>query len=183
MRESDENRWSALMVSAQSGNQPHYRQLLGELTIVIQKFLCARFGDHPSTEDMVQESLMAIHQARHTYDPKRPFRAWMFAIVRHKAIDVLRREKARVNTLDTYGTEQAVLSQADGQNEFKGEIADGRLFASLSPKYKEVLILTKIQGHSVAETADRLGISESAVKVRVHRAIRKLQQSLARDAF
>jgi RNA polymerase sigma-70 factor (ECF subfamily) len=183
MHESDENRWSALMVSAQSGNQPHYRQLLGELAIAIHKFLCVRFGDHPSTEDMVQESLMAIHKARHTYDPKRPFRAWMFAIVRHKAIDVLRGEQARVNTLDTYGREQAVLSQADGQNVFKGEIADGRLFASLSPTYKEVLILTKIQGYSVAETADRLGISESAVKVRVHRAIRKLQQSLARDAF
>lgn len=181
MRESDENRWSELMVSAQSGSRQDYRRLLDELSTVIHNFLRRRFGDHLFIEDMVQECLMAIHQARHTYDPKRPFRPWMFAIVRYRAIDTLRKEGARANTLDRYQREQAVLSQSGAQNDFNSEIADGRLLASLPPAYKEVLVLTKIQGYSVAETADRLKISEGAVKVRVHRAIRKLQQSLARD--
>ncbi len=77
------------MVNAQAGNESDYRQLLKELAIVIQKFLRSRFGDHHFIEDWVQEALIAVHQARHTYDPQRPFRPWLFAIVRHKAIDNL----------------------------------------------------------------------------------------------
>ena len=86
MQESDEHRWSVLMVNAQSGNESDYRQLLKELAIVIHKFLRRRFGNHHFIEDCVQEALIAVHQARHTYDPQRPFRPWLFAIVRHKAV-------------------------------------------------------------------------------------------------
>ena len=55
---------------------------------------------------------MAIHLARHTYDPSRPFRPWMFAIVRHKTIDILRKQRSRAQAADQYTREQAVLSQA-----------------------------------------------------------------------
>ena len=112
MREADESRWSALMVSAQAGNSDDYRVLLEELGDVVHAFLASRFGHHDFIEDCVQEALMAIHLARHTYDPSRPFRPWMFAIVRHKTIDILRKQRSRAQAADQYTREQAVLSQA-----------------------------------------------------------------------
>ena len=166
------------MVSAQSGNEADYRRLLSELTDVINNFLRSRFGNHNFVEDCVQETLIAIHLARHTYDQRRPFRAWMFAIVRHKAIDTLRKQNTRQKITSQYKGEQEILSQTNQQSETESEMIKARLLNSLSKEYREVLVLTKIIGFSVAETAEKLGISKSLVKVRVHRAIRKLGRLL-----
>ena len=179
--ESDEQRWSQLMANAQAGNESDYRQLLTELTNVIYNFLRSRFGNHHFSEDCVQETLIAIHQARHTYDQRRPFRPWLFAIVRHRAIDTLRKQRSRQKMTRQYKGEQEVLSQTVKQSEAENEIIKGRLLESLSVQHREVLVLTKIIGFSVAETAEKLGISESLVKVRVHRAIRKLKQLMEAD--
>ena len=181
MRESDEQRWSALMVSAQSGNESDYRQLLGELSVVVQKFLRARFGNRPIIEDCVQESLIAIHQARHTYNPSRPFRPWLFAIVRNRTIDVLRKQKRRDQAAEHYQREQEVLAQANGQVAYPQGVAEVPLFHALSSQHREVLMLTKIIGFSIAETARKLDISESAVKVRVHRAVGKLRKLMKEE--
>src|SRR5210317_914665 len=81
------------MTSAQGGGEDDYRQLLTELTHVIKYYLLSRIGQQHFVEDCVQESLIAIHQARHSYDPRRRFRPWLFAIVRHKTIDTLRRQR------------------------------------------------------------------------------------------
>ena len=181
MQEFDERRWSSLMVSAQGGNEADYRQLLEQLATVIQRFLRSRFGNHHFIEDCVQEALIAVHQARHTYDPQRPFRAWLFAIVRNKAIDTLRRQRTRENTVDQYLRDHEVLSQTGRQNRSRSELLAGGLLEQLPEQHKEILVLTKFIGFSVAETAEQLGISESAVKVRVHRAIRKLRHLLEND--
>jgi len=179
--ESDERCWSKLMVNAQAGNESDYRQLLTELTDVIYNFLRSRFGNHHFIEDCVQETLIAIHQARHTYDQHRPFRPWLFAIVRHKAIDTLRKQNTRQKITSQYTREQEILSRTSQQSEAESEIIKGRLLESLSVQYREVLVLTKIIGFSVAEAAEKLGISESLVKVRVHRAIRKLKHLIEAD--
>ena len=179
--ESDELRWSKLMVNAQTGDEADYRQLLTELKDVIYNFLCSRFGNHHFTEDCVQETLIAIHQARHTYDQHRPFRPWLFAIVRHKAIDTLRKQSSRQRVTSQYKVEQEVQSQVSQPNEADNEIIRGHLLESLSEEHREVLVLTKIIGFSVAETSEKLGISESLVKVRVHRAIRKLKKMMEAD--
>ena len=169
------------MVSAQAGNEIDYRQLLNELSDVIYNFLYSRFGNHHFLEDCVQETLIAIHQARHTYDPQRLFRPWFFAIVRHKAIDTLRKQNTRQKMTSQYRGEQEILSQTSQQSEAEREMIKERLLDSLSVEYREVLVLTKIIGFSVAETAERLGISRSLVKVRVHRAIHKLRRLMEAD--
>jgi RNA polymerase sigma-70 factor (ECF subfamily) len=150
MQVSDEHRWSALMVSAQAGDESDYRQLLKELANVIHRFLRGRFGDHHFIEDCVQEALIAVHQARHTYDSKRPFRPWLFAIVRHKAIDTLRKQRTRDKVVDNYKSEQEILYQADNQSSSEFELSEGRLLESLSTQHREVLVLTKIMGYSIA---------------------------------
>lgn len=181
MREADEHRWSALMVSAQAGNESDYQQLLSELLTLIQRFLRSRFGSHPFIEDCVQEALIAVHQARHTYDPKRRFRPWLFAIVRNKAIDVLRQQGTQQKTVESFRQTQEVVCQTGEQGSIECEISEGELLQSLSEAHREVLVLTKVIGFSVAETAKRLDISEGAVKVRVHRAIHKLRQLLEQE--
>ena len=181
MREADEQRWSALMVSAQSGNESDYRQLLVELSAVVRQFLRSRFGDRPIIEDCVQEALIAVHRARHTYNPNRPFRPWLFAIVRNWTIDTLRKQKRRENVAQVYRREQEVLLQATGQAAYPDEVAGGTLFRALSDQHREVLVLTKIIGFSIAETAEKLKISESAVKVRVHRAMGKLRKLMKEE--
>jgi RNA polymerase sigma-70 factor (ECF subfamily) len=177
----DEQRWADLMVSAQAGNESDYRQLLTDLTDVIYHFLRSRFGNHHFIEDCVQESLIAIHQARHTYDRHRRFRPWLFAIVRHKAIDTLRKQTTRQRITGQYKADQEILSQTSQQSEVESELIRGRLLDSLPKEFQDALVLTKLIGFSVAETAEKLGISRSLVKVRVHRAIRKLSHLMETD--
>lgn len=171
------------MVNAQAGNESDYRELLSELTQVIHGFLRNRFGNRHFIEDCVQETLIAIHQARHTYDRHRPFRAWLFAIVRHKAIDVLRQQRTQQKTASQFRDVQEVLGRHQQHDEVELEITKSRLLESLPETHREVLVLTKFIGMSVAETAEKLGISQSLVKVRVHRAIRKLRTKMETETI
>jgi RNA polymerase sigma-70 factor (ECF subfamily) len=177
---SDETRWAALMASAQKGTEADYRQLLSELSVAIKHYLFSRIGQQHFIEDCVQESLIAIHQARHSYDPRRRFRPWLFAIVRHKAIDTLRRQRNQ----QQLARQQEVLQPEPQQHtdrEIEDHITQGRLMARLTPEHREALTLTKFIGLSNAEAATRLSISESAVKVRVHRAIGNLTRLMEAD--
>lgn len=179
---SDDARWGALMTSAQAGDEAQYRQLLTELSRVIKNYLHSRLGHHHFIEDCVQESLMAIHQARHTYDPRRRFRPWLFAIVRHKAIDALRRQRSQQDLAQRQWQEATVQWQSHKYCEVEGGVIQGQLLRSLSPQHREALTLTKVLGLSNAEAAARLCITEGAVKVRVHRAIASLTRLLEADA-
>jgi len=164
------------MVSAQGGSESDYRQLLGELADVAQGFLRNRFGSHPLVDDCVQEALLAIHQARRTYHPDRPFRPWFFAIVRYAAIDTLRKQQRRERVEGEYQRVQKVLGQTVDPGSDRSEDFDDSLLRALSRQHREALLLTKVVGFSVAEAAKKLDVSEGAVRVRVHRAIGKLRQ-------
>jgi len=118
----------------------------------------------------VQECLLAIHLARHTYDPRRPFRPWFFTIVRNKTIDLLRRAYYAPAPADE-GAARGAESDA-GAADPAGSVAAGELLTRLEPSHRDALMLTKIVGYSLAEAAARLGISEAAMKSRVNRAIR-----------
>lgn len=176
--DADEQRWSAMMVSAQQGDDKQYQQLLMELTTVIQRYLISRLGRHDFIEDCVQDILLAIHNGRHTYQPKRPFRPWMFAIVRNRSIDYLRKRKSYDNAI---ANQAEVIRQLDEEmvdkttDELDQSIMQGRLIDALAPPFKQAIVLTKLIGYSNAEAAERLSISETAVKVRVHRGIAKLK--------
>jgi RNA polymerase sigma-70 factor (ECF subfamily) len=176
-RADDEERWSLLMVSGQAGCEADYRQLLTELGAVINQYLRSRLGQQHFIEDCVQESLIAIHQARHSYDPSRPFRAWLFAIVRHKAIDVLRRQRSQRQIVERR-QQAALVEAADVGSAAALDLASGRLLQSLSSQHREAITLTKILGLSTTEAAAQLHISETALKVRVHRAVVRLRRLL-----
>lgn len=179
--DSDEVRWAALMASAQGGHEADYRTLLNEISTVIQRYLCSRFGQHSFVEDCVQESLLAIHQARHTYDSHRAFRPWMFAIVRHKAIDTLRRQQSHDSIVVRQRQQALVADGTMASSALENELIGGQLFNALSPQYREAIVLTKINGLSTAEAAAKLNITEGTLKVRVHRAIGRLKRLVQAD--
>lgn len=181
-RLDDEIRWSALMGSAQSGCEADYRQLLQELSSAIKHYLLSRIGQHHSLDDCIQESLIAIHHARHTYDPGRRFRPWLFAIVRRKSIDMFRRQRSQLQLQERHRQELHVSAQDSPISELENHVTQGRLMKALPAHQREVLALTKFVGLSNAETARYLRISESAVKVRVHRAINALKRLMEVDA-
>ncbi|MGH8595084.1 MAG: sigma factor, partial [Gammaproteobacteria bacterium] len=89
----DERRWSDWMARAQRGDLGDYELLLREIGAAIEIYIRVRFGTIDMLEDCVQECLLAVHAARHTYDPRRLFRPWFFTIVRHKTIDQLRQRR------------------------------------------------------------------------------------------
>ncbi len=166
------------MIRAHQGDGAIYERLLTELGEAIEVYIRVRFGNLTVLEDCVQECLLAIHKARHTYDRRRPFRPWMFTIVRHRTIDVLRRDSSRVaapgGSIDELVTDDptnALLKLIDGI----------QILENLSPDHREALILTKYGGYTTAEAAATLGISESAIKARLHRALRAIHRQLERE--
>jgi RNA polymerase sigma-70 factor (ECF subfamily) len=174
-KEQEDQRWAALMARAQQGEEQAYRALLQELAGVIKRYLHSRIGYNELIDDCVQDCLLAIHNARHTYDARRPFKPWLFAIVRYKAVDSIRRHsRQQTEPLDDSHLE-ALCTPAQ---ELDNVVAQGQMIKALSPDYREAITLTKIIGLSTAEAASRLSISESTLKVRVHRAIKRLRRML-----
>ena len=172
----DEELWRGWMTKALAGDRTAYDALLHALGDVIEAYLRSRFGPLPMLEDCVQECLLAVHQARHTYDPRRPFRPWFFTIVRHKTIDMLRRQVKREDG-ELPGVEEAspAVDPAD-------QLETGRALDALKPQFREALLLTKLEGLTVPEAADRCGVSESAMKARVNRALKAVRKYLDSDS-
>ena len=174
MPRNDEAHWVELMRRSQAGDSLAYERLLTELGEAIAGYVRHRFGWIDFAEDCLQECLVSIHQARHTYVAGRPFRPWLFAVVRHRTIDMLRRQRVYSElfpvSLDDEGQVPGEVPH-NGDDEQR-DLAAGAVLAALEPEHREALLLTKLMGFSNAEAASRVGISTGAMKVRVHRATR-----------
>lgn len=165
------------MVKAQKGDQAAYRELLESVRVIVNLYsarVLKRMGryDPGIAEDMTQEVLLALHQKRHTYDPAQPFLPWLFSITRYKVIDYGRRERRRP-THSMEGIEEAlaapVFSEAGTERDLE------QLLSTLPARTRELLEMVKIEGLSTAEAAARTRLSESNVKVLVHRALKTLR--------
>jgi RNA polymerase sigma-70 factor (ECF subfamily) len=150
-----------------------YEELLRSVRSVLFHYFARRSSNSASADDLVQETLLALHRVRHTYLPDRSFRTWLFAIARNKAIDNVRAGRARVALADDQD-----LDCVAGSNGVTSPSAVHAAFASFSLKQRLVLLCHKVRGHSVKETAEQLGITASDVKVNVHRAQRLLKDEL-----
>jgi RNA polymerase sigma-70 factor (ECF subfamily) len=172
----DERRWSGLMAAAHGGDKRAYERLLRELGTVIERYVSRHFGALMFREDCVQECLLAIHRGRHTYDPARRFRPWLFTIVRNRVIDLLRGAYAGRAVPDALAMHTQPIHPEPSE-----ELAAGELLARLDPMQRNALLLTKVHGYSLAEAAERSGITESAMKSRVSRAVRAAAELLRQE--
>lgn len=169
-----EERLRDLLVRGLAGDAPAYHAFLKDLSAHLRAFLRKRLVRLPDeVEDLVQESILAVHNQRHTYDTDQPLTAWVHAIAKYKLVDLLRRRASRDLLTDPLDDELDVLSFADT------EAADarrdlGKLLERLPDRQRLPIVHMKLEGLSVAETAQLTGMSESAVKVGVHRGLKAL---------
>ena len=169
-----EDRLGRLFGQALSGDAAAYRIFLGELGAHLRGFLRRRLERLPDEiEDLVQETLLAVHNQRHTYDAGQPLTAWVHAIARYKLVDLLRRRASREALDQPLDDEQEWLAAPEA--EAAGTKRDLAVLLERLPDHHRLPIIhMKLEGLSAAETASRTGMSESAVKVGVHRGLKAL---------
>jgi RNA polymerase sigma-70 factor (ECF subfamily) len=169
-----EDRLRERLLAGLAGDNPAYQAFLKELSAHLRAFLRKRLARLPDeVEDLVQESLIAIHNQRHTYDPGQPLSAWVQAIAKYKLIDLLRRRTAHDLLSEPLDDETDFFSTADSDAaEARRDL--NKLLDELPDQHRLPIIHTKLDGLSVQETAKLTGMSESAVKVGVHRGLKAL---------
>ncbi len=161
-----------LMLAGLSGDAAAYRQLLASSANRLRQYFGRRLGAGAAeVEDLVQETLLAVHQKRDSYNRSLPFTAWLHAIARYKLIDHYRRQGVRqavpvddIEDLASPDTIEPALAAYDIEG----------LMEKLPEKHRVAIQLTKIEGYSVSEASAMSGQSESAIKVGVHRGMKNL---------
>ncbi len=171
----------ALMRASLRGDAAAYRYLLSRLSANLRAYYkgrLARIGRSATeAEDLTQEALMAIHTRRHTYDPDKLLMPWVHAIARYKLIDHLRRTRASMTDVPIEDAEEVMAHDDFVITESASDLK--KLLNQLPDKMRRAIQSVKLDGLSVAEAASQCGISESDVKVSVHRGLKALITSVA----
>ena len=166
------------MRKALAGDSEAYTAALIHITRMMRPYLSKRLTQKAEIEDILQEILISVHKARHTYDGKRPLKPWLFAIAKYRLQDHLRKcyaDKLRsacdLNEVDKVPF-QHVAESAHNYESIHAEINQ------LPGKQPQILKLLHTQGYTAREVASVLNMQESAVKVAAHRAYKNLRKKL-----
>lgn len=160
-----------LLNAALAGDEKAYATFLHSVAAVVRSFAGRRAGSGKvDAEDVVQEALLAIHLKRHTWKTDAPVLPWVMAIARHKLIDAYRRGGQRIevdldNILETH-------AQPETEQPSAREI--GRALDGLTPGQRQVVSAISVEGRSISETAEALAISQTAVRVALHRGLQAI---------
>lgn len=167
----------ALLLRGLAADAGAYHEFLRKMSGYLRGFIGRRLSGWPDdVEDLVQECLLAIHNQRHTYEKGHPVTAWAGSIARYKLIDLLRAKSGRemlhvaIDDLDIFDESRSEASEA------RRDVL--QLLETLPDRHRLPIFHVKLEGLSVAETARRLLMSESAVKVNVHRGLKILAAKL-----
>ncbi len=173
-----ESRLRPLWLRANEGDESAYRTALTQMATRLRSYLRRRLQAWPDeVEDLVQETLLTLHLQRGTWDPALPVSAWMLAIARHKLIDLWRRRgrrEAELRSLDELEEHEAPAAEGGDEHLVRRDLRV--LLQGIPAAQREAILLTKIEGLTVAEVSVRTGSSVAAVKVQVHRGLKKLAE-------
>lgn len=163
-----------LLLRGLEGDAAAYHAFLQRLSTHLRAFLARRlFGWPDDVEDLVQECLLAMHNQRHTYQRDQPLTAWVHAIARYKLIDLLRAKSVREALHDPLDDElELFAASATEASDARRDLAG--LLDTLHDRHRLPIVHVKLQGMSVAEAAEATGMSESAIKVGIHRGLKAL---------
>lgn len=169
-----EERLRGLLLQGLQPDAAAYERFLRELSAHLRAFLRRRLAQRPDeVEDLVQETLLAVHNQRHTYRADMPVTAWVHAIARYKLIDWLRAHAVKEARNDPLDEADELFAASDSEAaEARRDL--GQLLRTLPDKQRLPIEYVKLEGLSVVETARLTGLSESAVKVGVHRGLKAL---------
>ncbi len=168
-----EARLRALMLEALDGDSGAYRRLLDELRRNLRGYFARRLNGTlaANADDLVQETLMAIHTRRLTYDRAQPLTAWVYAIARYKLIDHFRRNRVRATVpLE----DDAAIFAHDETGDITARMDVDAVLSTIPARPADLIRQVRLEGASIADAAARTGMSESAVKVSIHRGLKTL---------
>ncbi len=166
---ADEATLRRLMALSQKGDRGAYRVLLSEASGWLERYFRHKVPS-AQTGDLVQEVLLALHHKRATFDPSRPFLPWLAAIARYRWVDHLRKVYRRQEeALEDYDA-----ASDSGEEAMMARISLGRLLQQIPAKQALAIELVKIEGHSIRDAATHCGQSEAAIKVNIHRGLKRL---------
>lgn len=170
----------ALLLKGLAGDEAAHRAFLSEAAGLLRAYFRNRLRSSPEdAEDLVQETLVALHTRRDTYDPSYPLTAWMYAIARYRLIDLLRRQRRR-------GSHNSLDDLEIGEVDPQYEASDARrdvavLLDKLPVKQKTSIRLVKLEDRSIREAAAITGFSESDIKVSIHRGLKALTRLMGEE--
>ena len=172
--------WGRWLQQAVAGDSKIYSQLLEEISKVLKLYFQKRISHTDKVEDLVQEVLLGVHKAKHTYDTQRPFSAWLFAIARYKTIDYFRKQKREPDWIqfESFGED---YFEAELFHDEKLENLLKSAVNQLPKQQKEIFIRLKFEGDSIKDVAQKMNSSESAIKVNAHRAYKNIQKWLSEN--
>lgn len=167
--------WEDLARAANRGDSAAYERFLRAITPVLRSVVRAR-GGHlgpEQCEDILQDVLLSIHLKRQTWHEDAPIRPWLYAIARHKVVDAFRARGSRINVpiedfLD-------VLPTSEAPDPLLARDMD-RVIDQLDPRMADIVRGFGLRGETTAETAERLQMTEGAVRVALHRALKSIAQ-------
>jgi len=176
---TDEARLKALMLRGLAGDAAAQSALLSAMSGYLRGYFGRRLGAGAAdVEDLVQDTLLAIHLKRAAYDPTQPFTPWAYAVARYKLIDHFRRQGVRrAVPLEDAGDLFATENPEEGAVRRDVE----RLLATLPERQRKLVVDVRLEGHSMEEAAQRAGMTVTAVKVSVHRALKALTRLAVPD--
>src|ERR1700720_4902211 len=178
-----ETELKALMLASLDGDAASHRALLERLSGRLRAYYKGKLAgigrDGTEAEDLVQEAVLAIHIKRHTYDPTEPLTPWVHAIARYKLIDFLRRTRA--SFADVPIEEADAIMAHDDNVDAESTFDVKRLMERLPKNMRCAIEAVRLDGLSIAEAAQRCGISEPGVKVNIHRGLKALAGLIARE--
>ena len=174
---ANEDQLKALMIGGLGGDAASHAALLKALVPLLRSFHRRRLRDDGEAEDLVQETLIAVHTRRASFDRDRVFTPWVYAVARYKLIDHVRRRRPMTSV---EGLED-VLATDGFEAASNARIDIDRLLAELPPKQATAIRRTRLDGLSTAEAAHESRIGESDVKVSVHRGLKALAARILGD--
>jgi RNA polymerase sigma-70 factor (ECF subfamily) len=169
--ESREDGWARQMRAGLAGDMRAYRELLEAIAPHVRAIVRRGLSGNADVEDVVQEVLLAIHLKRHTWMTDQPFTPWLNAITRHKVIDTLRR-RGRRGELPIEGLEEVLPAPAAEEGTSHNELE--RLVGRLDGRSHDIVSAISLEGKSISDVAAKLSMSEGAVRVALHRGLKKL---------
>ena len=171
----------ALMARYQRGDFDAASDIIERISPQLHRFFNAQSQSRTDAVDLLQETWLRIHKVRHTYRPGEPALPWFYAIARHVRVDHYRKSMRTAigeRQLEAMSEEAATVPR-------ESDHADGlsALLAPLSGSQREVIEMLKIAGMSLEEVARATSSSVGSVKQKVHRAYKKLRETMSAAGF
>jgi RNA polymerase sigma-70 factor, ECF subfamily len=171
------NTLTTLLCAGKNGDQVAYAQFLSAITPMLRRAIGRKIPSM-DVEDVLQEVLISIHKARHTYDSTRPIMPWVAAISNFRITDYLRKHYAQMRhqTCDIADYENILTDVTE--DTYDNESID-ELMEHVPAREQKILTLMHIEGYTAKEVGKQMDMNESAVKVAAHRAIKKIREKFA----